>query len=171
VRAVLRDRIPLVRGITVVLLLVAACGGATKPQPQGRPEDVAKAAFEALKVGNIAPLEPHLITAEESRKITGVVLDDSAERERFETLFAHHHERLNVDWDTAVPGASKVKYDPMGVGANVTLPITSGQGTVTIDVAVTKVGRRFVFAGVKPGPGAEPKQAAPDAEGESEDGG
>ena len=152
------------------LLLVAACGGA-KSTAQGRPEDVAKATFEALKAGGIEPLESHLMTAEEARKITGVVLDDSTERERWESLVAQHHERLNVDWETAVPGAAKVKYDPMGVGANVALAITSSRGAVTVDVAVTKVGRRFVFAGVKPGPGAEqPKQAAPDEESEGDGG-
>ena len=149
------------------LLLVAACGGAKSPPP-GRPEDVAKAAFEALKAGGLEPLEAHLMTAEERRKVTGVDLDDSAERERWQSHIAQQHERLNVDWETAVPGAMRVKYDTMGIGANVTLAITSSRGTVGVDVAVTKVGRRFVFADVKARPGAEPKQPAPS---ESEEGG
>jgi hypothetical protein len=156
-----------VRALLPGLLLLAACGGA-KPSAPGRPEEVAKAAFEALKAGEIGPLEPHLMTSEEARKITGVVLDDSTERERFERLLAQHHERLNVDWETAAPGQVKVKYDPMGQGAVVKLPITSARGAVEVDVAVTKVGRRYVFAGVKPAAGAEPKQAAPGSE---EDGG
>ncbi len=150
------------------LLLAAACG--EKPRAQGRPEEVAKAVFEALKTGEIGPLEPHLMTAEEAERVTGVVLDDAVERDRWRDLFAQHHERLNVDWETAAAGRPKVKYDPMGQGAVVKLPIKSERGTVVVDVAVTKVGRRFVFAGVKPAAGAEPKQAAPE-EGGDRDGG
>lgn len=157
------------RTILACFLLLAACGG-SKPKAQGRPEEVANAAFEALKAGEIGPIEPHMMTAEEQKKVTGVVLDDSAERDRLRDLFAQHHERLNVDWATAAAGTPKVKYDPMGQGAVVSLPIKSERGTVSVDVAVTKVGRRFVFAGVKPAAGSEPKQAAPDEE-EKEGGG
>lgn len=146
------------------LLLLAACGGA-KPKAQGRPEEVAKAVFLALKEGEIGPIEAHLMTAEEQKKVTGVELDDGVLRDRWRDLFAQHHERLNVDWATAAPGTPKVKYDPMGQGAVVNLPIRSERGTVAVDVAVTKVGRRFVFAGVKPAAGAEPKQAAPEEDG------
>jgi hypothetical protein len=159
------------RKLVLLPLLVAACGGASKPPPKGRPEDVARAAFEALKAGNLAPLEAHLVTSEEQKKSTGVVLDDTTSRERWETLVLQHHERLNVDWETAASSVAKVKYDPMGVGANVTLSIKSSLGTIAVDVAVTKVGRRFVFDGVKPGPGAETKQASPDSEPESEEDG
>ncbi len=73
-----------------------------------------------------------------------------------------------MDWATAAAGRPKVKYGPMGQGAVVNLPIKSDRGTVAVDVAVTKVGRRFVCAGVKPAAGAETKQAAPEPE---EDGG
>ena len=158
------------RNLVPLALLVAACGGASQPPPVGRPESVAKAAFEALKAGNLQPLEAHLVTPEEQRKSTGVVLDDTTSRERWETLVAQHHERLNVDWETAMASIAKVKYDPMGVGANVVLAVTSARGEVTVDVAVTRVGRRFVFAGVKPGPGAETKQPAPDEESEGDGG-
>ena len=158
------------RAAVLCLFLVAACGG-PKAASQGRPEEVAKATFEALKAGGIVALEPHLMTAEERKKVTGVDLDDSAERERWETHIVRHHERLNVDWETAAPGAMKVKYDPMGVGAVVNLAITSSRGTVTVDVAVTKVGRRFVFADVKAGVGAETKQAAPEPEDDAGGGG
>ena len=152
-----------------MILAVAACGGSSK-KPQARPEDVAKAAFEALKAGNLGPIEAHLVTAEEQRKSTGVVLDDTALRERWESLLLQMHERLNVDWGTAAASVAKVRYDPMGIGASVTLSIKSTAGTIAVDVAVAKVGRRFVFDGVKPLPGAETKQAAPDSESE-EDGG
>jgi hypothetical protein len=158
-----------VRTLLVCFLLLAACGG-DKPKPQGRPEEVATAVFLALQAGETGPLEPHLMTAEEAKKVTGVDLDDGVERDRWRDLFAQHHERLNVDWATAVAGRPKVKYDPMGQGAVVNLPIKSERGTVSVDVAVTKVGRRFVFAGVKPAAGSEPKQAAPDEE-EKEGGG
>lgn len=155
------------RTLLLGFVVLAACGG-KKPLPQGRPEEVAKAVFEALRAGEIGPIEAHLMTAEEAKKVTGVDLDDGVERDRWRDLFAQHHERLNVDWGTAVAGAPKVKYDPMGQGAVVKLPIKSERGTVVVDVAVTKVGRRFVFAGVKPAAGSEPKQAAPE---EGEDGG
>src|SRR5512139_918975 len=64
-----------VRTLCVCVFLLAACGG-SKPKAQGRPEEVANAAFEALKAGEIGPIEPHMMTAEEQKKVTGVVLDD-----------------------------------------------------------------------------------------------
>ncbi len=152
------------RTLLLGFFLFAACG--RQPPPQGRPEDVARATFDALKAASIEPLESHLMTSEERRKVTGVDLDATAERERWETHIVWHHERLNVDWETAAAGAMKVKYGPMGVSANVALPITSARGTVTVDVAVTKVGRRFVFADVKAGVDAQTKQAAPEPEDE-----
>jgi hypothetical protein len=157
-----------VRVALLCLLLFASCGGASKPPAPGRPEEVAKAVFEALKAGEIGPIEPHMMTAAEAKSLTGVVLDDTAQRDHWRDRFAQLNERLNVDWETAVPGAPKVKYDSMGRGAVVTQPITSSKGTVTMVVSVTKVGRRFVFQELKAAPGAETKQAAPGSE---EDGG
>jgi hypothetical protein len=156
-----------VRYLVPCLLLVAACGK-NIPKQQERPEDVAKATFAALKAGGIGPLEPYLMTAEETKRITGIDLDDSAERERWNGRLAQQHDRLDVDWATAEPGKPKVKYDALGQGAMVTLPIRSERGTVSVEIAVTKVGRRFVFSGVKPGAGAEKKQAAPEPD-EEED--
>jgi hypothetical protein len=154
----------------VCLLVLAACGR-EPPKAKDRPEEVARATFEALKLGRLAPLEPHLMTVDEAKRITGIILDDTAERERFGLRLAQQHERLDVDWATAAPGRAKVKYDAMGQGALVTLPIRSERGTISVDIAVAKVGARFVFTGVKPGPGAERKEAAaePEEEGEAGD--
>jgi len=153
------------------LLLAAACGGNKTPaKAQGRPEDVAKAVFEALKVGGLGPLEPHLISADERKAVTGVVLDDSETRGRWDQLMAQHHGQLNVDWASAVPGTPKVQYDAMGEGAVVILPIRSARGTVTVRVDVTKIGDRYVFDEMKPGSGSEEKQAAPKGDGEEDDG-
>jgi hypothetical protein len=121
--------------------------------------------FEALKAGSMGPLEPHLMTAEESKRITGVTLDDTAERERLERLLTQEHERLPVEWATAKPGAVRVKVDPMGGRANVSLPIASEQGSATVEIEVLKVGQRYVFQALKPSKG--PKHPAP---AEEEDG-
>jgi hypothetical protein len=157
-----------VRALLPALLLVAACGGG-KPssQPQGRPQDVANAVFEALKAGSMGPLEPHMMTAEESKRITGITLDDTAERERLERLVTQEHDRLPVEWATAKAGATRVKVDPMGGRANVSLPIASEQGSVTVEIEVLKVGQRYVFQGLKPSKGTGPKHPAP---AEEEDG-
>ncbi len=136
--------------------------------PPGRPEEVAKAVFLALQMGEIGPIEPHLMTAAEAKSLTGVELDDTALRDHWRDRFAQLNERLAVDWESAKAGAPKVKYDTMGQGAVVTLPIASARGTVSVVVAVTKVGKRFVFQELKTSPGSEPKQAAPEPE---EDGG
>ncbi|MCK6459775.1 MAG: hypothetical protein L6Q95_07740 [Planctomycetes bacterium] len=154
-----------------LLLVAAACGGKPSPQPTGRPEDVAKAAFEALKAGAMDPLESHLMTADESKRITGVTLDDTAERERLGRLLTQEHERLPVDWATAKPGAARVKMDAMGGRANVSLPIASELGSATVEIEVLKVGQRYVFQGMKPAKGTALKHAAPaEEEGEQEDG-
>jgi hypothetical protein len=153
-----------VRALSVALLVAAACGGKPSSQAQGRPEDVAKAVFEALKAGGIDPLEPHLLTAEEAKRLTGVALDDSAERERWSHRFAQHNERLGVDWATAALGRTRVRVDSMGAGARVSAEIVSETGTVALDVAVTKVGARWVFQDVKVAKGDAPKQAAPAGE-------
>jgi len=156
-----------VRTLIACSFLLAACGGG-KPASQGqRPEAVATATFEALRVGGIAPLEPYLMTPEEARKVMGVVLDDSAERERLDRVIASLHERLDVDWDTAKAGATRVKYDAMGQGARLTLEIVSDQGRDTVEIEVTKIGRRFVFQEVRHAKGAA-KQAAPESTPEPE---
>ena len=148
-------------------LLLAACGG-DKPTGKGRPEPVATATFEALKVGGIGPLEPHLMTAEEAKKVIGVALDDTEERERMDRLIAALHERMNVDWDTAKPGKTQVKYDAMGQGARLSLEILSDKGSDVVQIEVTKIGGRFVFQDVKHAKGAA-KQATPEEKTDEEE--
>jgi hypothetical protein len=148
---------------------LAACGGKPSAQPTGRPQDVAKATFEALKAGGIGPLEPHLMTPEEAKRIMTVALDDSVERERWERMIVHGHERLPVDWATAKLGATKVKLDAMGGRANVTFGITSEKGTVSLEIEVLKVGQRYVFQELKLPKGVPPpKEAAPAGDEEEE---
>lgn len=125
---------------------------------------MAKAAFEALKAADLGPLEAYLITPEEARKMTGVALNDATERDRQRDLVAQHHERLSVDWDSATMTVGKVKFGPMGSDAIAPLSIRSDRGTVLVEVMVRKAGSRYVFDGLKPVAGAEPKQPAPDSE-------
>lgn len=151
------------------LLLFAACGGKQASTP-GSPQGVARAAFEALKAGDIGPLEDHLMTAEEAKKIMTVALDDSAERERWDRLLSQEHERLRVDWETSRIGATKVKMDPMGSHATVSFDIQSDTGSAKVEIEVLKVGgSRYVFQDMKVLKSAQPsKEAAP--EGEEDDG-
>lgn len=153
------------RASILPLLLLAACGSKPTTTVRSRPEDVAKAAFEALKAGEIGPLEPYLMTSDEAKAMTGVAADDTTGRERWNRLVMQHHDRLNVDWDTAAQGPTKVKYGPMNENAIVTMAIQSDRGAVSVEISVTKAGRRFVFEGVKPAAGSEPKEAAPEEDG------
>jgi hypothetical protein len=154
----------------LLLPLLAACGGSKPAEAPGHPDVVAKAVFEALKAGDIGPLEPHLMTAEEAKKIMGMDLDDSSERERWDRLLAQEHERLPIDWDTAKLASTRTKMDPMGGRATLTLEIKSEKGDVTVQVEVLKVGKRYVFQDLKAPKGAQ-KQAAPQQDNSGDDSG
>ncbi|HEX5136866.1 MAG TPA: hypothetical protein VFY93_07840 [Planctomycetota bacterium] len=149
--------------ILALLLLFAACG--SKQASPGSPQVVAKAAFEALKAGGIGPLEEHLMTPEEARRIMSVALDDSAERERWDRLLSQEHDRLGVDWATAKLGVTRVKMDAMGSNATVSLEILSDTGSAKAEIEVLKIGSRFVFQNLKALKAAPPaKEAAPAGE-------
>ncbi len=151
-----------------LLLLLAACGGKPSNQASGRPQDVANATFEALKAGGIGPLEPHLMTPEEAKRIMTVALDDSEERERLDRLMAQEHERLPVDWATAKLDATRVRMDALTGRAAVSFLVTSEKGSAPLEIEVLKVGQRYVFQDLKLPKGVPPpKEAAP---AEEEDG-
>jgi hypothetical protein len=152
----------------LVCVLLVSCGGG-KPRPvQSRPEDVARAAFEALKAGDMGPLDPHLITPEEAKAMTGIVPPDGGaeERERWQRRLVQYRERLDIDWETAAPGPIRTTLDTMGRGAVVHVGIKSSRGTASLDVTLRKAGKRFVFSELKPNAPAKPKaEAAPEDEG------
>lgn len=159
------------RVILPLLLLLAACGGKPSTQASGSPQDVAKATFEALKAGGIGPLESHLMTPEEAKRITTVALDNSEERERLDRLVVQEHERLPVDWATAKLGATRVKVDALTGRANVSFVIASEKEPVTLEIEVLKVGPRYVFQDLKLPKGVPPPKEAAPAEEEDGSGG
>jgi len=153
----------------VLLALHAGCGKDKPKSAKGRPEEVANAFFEALKADSLAPLEPFLMTAQEKQAITKMDSSDfeEAERDRWRSFIAQHHERPDLDWPSLEIASTRSALDAFGQGARVRLVLTSKDGSATVDVKVGKVGRRFVFDGVKFV--ESQKQAAP-ADPEEDDG-